>query len=96
MDLGIFPWGPSQDAVSWGPPAVVPIPRAPPSPAADPDATVTSPIRMAQPQGSPTQMKAPPAATTLRARLQFLPLDLALSLDLPLSREPFQSHEATA
>jgi hypothetical protein len=96
MDLGIFPWAHSQDAVSWDPPAAVPIPRAPPWPAADPSATAISPIRMDPRRISLTQMKAPPVATTLRARLQFLPLDPAPSADLPLSRELFQSQEVTA
>ena len=90
MDPGIFPWAPLQDAVSSAPPANVPIPRAPPWPAADPSATVTSPIRMDPLQGSPTQMKAPPVATTLQAQSESLPPRPAPSLDLPLSREPFQ------
>ena len=96
MDPGIFPWAPLQDALQLAPPANVPIPRAPQWLAADPSATVTSPIRMDPLQGSPIQMKVPPAATTSWAQSGFLPLDPPLSVDHARSREPFQSQELAA
>jgi len=88
MDLGIFPWAPLQDAVSSAPRANVPIPRAPPSRAADPSATPISPIRMDPQRLSPIQMKALPVATILRVQSASpLPLHGHLLLH-PLSVAP--------
>jgi hypothetical protein len=96
MDPGIFPWAPLQDAVSSAPRANVPIPRAPRSPAADPNATPISPIRMDQRLASPIQMKAPLAAITSWAQSEFPPLDPPLSVNHARSRELFQSQELVA
>jgi len=73
MEAGIFPWAPLQDVPQSAPPANVLIHKDPQWQAADPSATVTSPIRMAQQPASPIQMKAPLAAITLRGQSGFLP-----------------------